>query len=85
MGIRYSSPTSLEVNDLDDRFKIAGDRKVTAQQKHVNTTIQGNIENLAIYIIHNIEPSRERALVLTKLEEALMWAGKAIYRDGPLQ
>lgn len=29
-------------------------------------------------VIESFEPSRERSLALTKLEEVVMWAGKAI-------
>lgn len=35
-------------------------------------------KTLAQRIIHNSEPSRQRSLAVTKLEESIMWAVKGI-------
>lgn len=65
---------------MTDRFRVAqdGPRPSDAQlanQKH----IQEAIEATAARIEGATPPSREQSLALTKLEEALMWAGKAVF------
>lgn len=43
--------------------------------------IEPHIENTALALIDNTSPSREQSLALTKLEEAKMWALRAIVVD----
>lgn len=68
--------------NLDGRFMIAQDgtppteSQITAQQ-----TVRFYIGDVAERINRDIADSREKSLALTKLEEALMWAGKAIFKE----
>ncbi|KQR97686.1 MAG: hypothetical protein J0I33_07720 [Microbacterium ginsengisoli] len=67
----------------DDRLRIASDsppapdhaRRLATQQ-----AIRGYLWDAAFEIEANVQPCREASLALTHLEEALMWAGKAIFR-----
>ncbi len=57
---------------------VAYDATATAQQAALKEQFQA-VEAL----VNGLGPTRGQALVLTKLEEAYMWAGKAI-RDGQI-
>lgn len=64
----------------DPRFAIAQDApKPTEEQLAAQRVIRTAIATAAHAIESGTAPGRERALALTKLEEALMWAGKAIF------
>lgn len=83
MGLRQISRTTDEQNALIARFAIAQDTPVSAdehaQQLQVQSDIRSAVLNVANYIDIDIADSREKSLALTHLEEALMWAGKAIF------
>lgn len=65
---------------LDKRFGIAQDRKpVSPEQLQVQAEIRGLTAQLASYINENVGDGREKSLSFTHLEDALMWAGKAIF------
>lgn len=62
------------------RFTIAQDGQApTPEQLEAQRQVRASIEVAAAYITDAAAPSREHSLALTKLEEALMWAGKAIF------
>ena len=64
-----------------DRFGIAQDpRPVSLDHLQSQRDIRDAIQEAAEVIIGETEPSREQSLALTKLEEALMWAGKAVFQ-----
>jgi hypothetical protein len=44
-------------------------------------TLRSIAKNLAIHILWNCPPSRERSLAQTKLEEAIFWANASIARN----
>ncbi|MBO5138662.1 MAG: hypothetical protein J6B89_03370 [Bacilli bacterium] len=49
------------------------------QEKILNT--RNAFTNVTEFVLENLEDGREKSLVLTKLEEACMWAIKAITRE----
>jgi len=51
----------------------------TQQERYVGIRETGKL--LAVVIMENAPPSRERSLALTKIEEATMWANAAIARN----
>lgn len=66
------------------RFTIAQDGpKPTDAQLESQSIIRGQIRTAAVLIERETQPSREQSLALTKLEEALMWAGRAIFTEVP--
>ncbi len=46
------------------------------QERYV--ALRGCAHDLAIMLMENVPPGRERSLALTKLEECIMWANKGI-------
>lgn len=89
MALRRISRTAEEQNALNKRFMIAQDTPATPEETEDYGTIQEKqdlqrelrtaIHQAAVIIDSGAAPSREAALALTKLEEALMWGGKAIF------
>lgn len=89
MGLRQISRTAEEQNALIKRFGIAqdpaedkpeeGDTGTIEQKLQTQRDLREAIYKVALIVDTGIEPSREASLALTKLEEALMWAGKAIF------
>ena len=63
------------------RFLIAQDgEKPTQRQLESQRVIRSLIAEVGLTLEGLVEPSREQSLALTKLEEALMWAGRAIFK-----
>ena len=73
-------PTRETEAEVRGRFGIAQDGKPTDAQLREQVALKGHIADIAVLINANIEDSREKSLAITHLEEALMWAGKAIFR-----
>jgi len=64
-----------------DRFGIAQDGKpVTGCQLDAQLSIRDKIAEAGDLIKLMTDEGREQSLALTKLEEALMWAGKAVFK-----
>ena len=51
------------------------------EQKEKIAKTRNAFTDVVAYILENMEDSREKSLVLTKLEEACMWAIKGITRE----
>lgn len=49
-------------------------------QEKINNT-RNAFTDITTYVLENLKDSREKSLVLTKLEEACMWAIKGITRE----
>lgn len=71
--------------DLQGRFGIAQDNDVVGvpedfrTRQAVQSHVREDITIAARFINENVADGREKSLALTHLEEALMWAGKAIF------
>jgi len=66
---------------MTDRFQIAQDGAKPSDAQLANQNhVREAIASAAARIEGASAPSREQSLALTKLEEALMWAGKAIFQ-----
>ena len=78
--LRRISPSGDEVMDVRQRFLIAQDGRPSGEALTAQATIREKTADLAEFINSAVEPSRELSLALTHLEEALMWAGKGLFR-----
>ena len=78
--LRRISPSGDEVMDVRQRFLIAQDGRPSDTALEAQAEIREKTADLAEYINSAVEPSRELSLALTHLEEALMWAGKGLFR-----
>lgn len=56
-----------------------GDTGTVEKKLQVQRELRGILWDAADLIDGSVAPSRETSLALTKLEEALMWAGKGIF------
>lgn len=84
MALRLISRTTEEQNALNKRFGIAQDAPTIdpadrEAQLNSQRDIREKIAAAALILDIDVADSREKSLALTKLEEALMWAGKAIF------
>ena len=79
MGLRQISRTAEEQNRLTKRFIIAQDSKPTPEQLEAQAQVRDLIHRSALSLDLLAADSREKSSALTHLEEALMWAGKAIF------
>ncbi|KUF07249.1 hypothetical protein [Leucobacter sp. G161] len=65
----------------ETRFLTAQDGgKPTEEQLEAQRKIRDAVAEAGWLLEDLVAPSREQSLALTKLEEALMWAGKAIFK-----
>lgn len=84
MALRKVSRTADEQNALIARFGIAQDKTAVdwdedITRKELQDELRQKVLELATIIDIDIEDSQPKSVALTKLEEALMWAGKAIF------
>lgn len=79
MALRTIPRDTDEQNALIARFQTAAKGEPpTQEQLDLQEDIRARILHTATHIDASVEPSRAQALALTHLEEALMWAGRAI-------
>lgn len=80
MALAPSNYRSREgVHGIEMRFLIAQDNRPSQEQLDFQRDLRSVIHQVAQNLDVSVEDSREKSLALTKLEEALMWAGKAIF------
>lgn len=61
------------------RFAIAQDGKPSVEQLELQAELRDKTAEVAAQLNWGAADSREKSLALTHFEEALMWAGKAIF------
>ena len=66
---------ALARKDVEERFRFHPATPTTGP-KHEE--VRDLHKTLALWVMHNIPSSRERALALTALQESMMWANAAI-------
>lgn len=67
---------------IDGRFMIAQDGTPPSDiQLATQKELREDLHRIAKRLNDEVTDSREKSLALTKLEEALMWAGKAIFKE----
>ena len=72
-------PLPLSNDELETRF--AADQINDADQAHRSRMIREIALQFAIDLNHYCHESREKSLSITKLEECVMWAKRAIERE----
>ena len=78
--LRRIAPSGEEITAVRARFGIAQDSKPEPEALLLQAGIRMEVASLAERLTTEVEPSRELSLALTHLEEALMWAGKAVFK-----
>ena len=66
-------------NDIENRFAYHPPK--TSDTANAHDLVRGQVKTLAHYWDGNLPGGREKALAITKLEEALFWANAAIARN----
>lgn len=67
---------------VEGRFMIAQDGTPPSDiQLATQKELREDLHRIAKRLNDEVMDSREKSLALTKLEEALMWAGKAIFKE----
>ncbi len=72
------TPTEAQLRQVANNFSYHTPKD---EQPARYGALRGTAKAFALHIIENTPPSREQALALTKLEEAVMWANAAIARN----
>ena len=76
--------TDIPNEDVGKRFFTAQNNTDAIdidRKKDVQRMVQNRVVLLARDLDSFVADSREKDLAITKLEEALMWAGKAIFKE----
>lgn len=69
----------MEQTDIDKRFDYHAPNTAKVREAHEN--VRFGCKNLANFLQKKLPEGREKALAITKLEEAMFWANAAIARN----
>lgn len=67
------------VQDIEHRFAFHA--ATTQEKRDEHTSVRAACRDLALRVQQDVPEGREKALALTKIEEAMMWANAAIARE----
>lgn len=85
MSIKEDKEVSMDtLRRVTTRFGIAQDISKSDQHEK-RLEVQDELRNMmyyvGLYMTRRITDNKEREVAITKLEEALMWGGKAIFKE----
>lgn len=66
-------------DDIDNRFRFHA--ATTEEKRDAHTSVRQACRRLADYLNDRLPEGREKALSVTKLEEAMFWANAALARQ----
>lgn len=69
----------MKLEDLENRFSYSAPKDEETKQKH--ETVRNTCLRVAVDFNNIIPEGREKALVMTHLEQVMMWANAAIARE----
>lgn len=69
-----------EQSEADILNRFAYHPATTDEKRLAHETVRGSVGSLALGWDRELPPGREKALAITKLEEAMFWANAAIAR-----
>jgi hypothetical protein len=72
-----TTPNSIE--DIEHRFAFHA--ATTQEKRDEHTSVRAAHRDLALKVLHGVPDGREKALALTKIEEAMFWSNAAIARN----
>lgn len=64
---------SMSMLELEDMFAWTTNNMESEQKKSVRSVITEHYRVMAMKICANLEPSRQRAIALTNLQQAFLW------------
>lgn len=70
-------------NDIHRRFVYLSSDDVSRERSFACSVLMGRFHELAMLVEECARDCREKSLALTSLEEASMWAMKAVMFEGP--
>ena len=76
----FPGTTHSEKAELSKIFGLAQDSKPTDEELRIQNQIRDLIHETAQTLDVHVEDGREKSWVISHLEEALMWANKAIFK-----
>lgn len=79
VALRQTGQDAASAERIEKLFAIAQDSPATKEELEAQASIRAAFKSLAHRIDAAVADGREKSLALTKLEEALMWTGRAIF------
>lgn len=71
----------MSKHDIEHRFDFHPATTEEKQSEH--TSVRETLKNAALWVDEKVPDGREKALAITKMEEAMFWANAAIARNNP--
>lgn len=68
----------MSIEEISHRFAFHA--ATTEEKRNEHTSVRWQIGNVAQFLDEKLPAGREKALAITKLEEAMFWANAAIAR-----
>lgn len=80
MGLQKNNPwAAQEQANIERNFGIAQDGKPSEEELALQASLRETFTGLAVRINRDITPGPAKTRAIIKLQEGLMWAGKAIF------
>lgn len=70
----------IDPDDIANRFDFHP--ATTAEKRDAHTSVRQTVRRAADAINEQVPDGREKAVAITKLEEAMFWANAALAREG---